>query len=213
MVTRILYACLIVAYLLAVAVGDSATATPNNSHYFPTTGYTVAQPFLDFWNDQGALAQLGLPISFSFIERNDADSKMYCVQYFERARLEYHPEQSSRQHQVMLGLVGVEAFRLKYPNGIPTNPNEQAMFSNGEFETMFFEYWRTHNQFDQLGNPVSKIFIETEEDGNQYSVQYFERARLEYHPEVEQFMLGRVGSEVYHNKPIEANASKCTPKP
>jgi hypothetical protein len=213
MISRKLYPYLIAVCLFAVATGDSSAAPRPSSRYFPVTGYMVAGSFLTFWNTRGGVPQLGLPISNTYMERNSADGKMYCVQYFERARLEYHPEQSNKQDRVMLGLVGVEAFRLRYPSGIPTNPNDQARFSNGEVEAMFFGYWITHNQTSQLGNSVSGIFMETEEDGNQYSVQYFERARLEDHPEVQQFMLGLVGSEVYHQKLGGANAPQCKLEP
>ncbi len=49
------------------------------------------------------------------------DGKLHRVQYFERYRLEYHPENSDPKYQVLLGLLGVsQADR----NGIaPSDPN------------------------------------------------------------------------------------------
>ncbi|MEO5951914.1 MAG: sortase, partial [Chloroflexia bacterium] len=35
----------------------------------------------------------------------------------------------------------------------------------------------------QFGYPISEEFVETLEDGKPYTVQYFERARFELHPE------------------------------
>jgi len=41
-------------------------------------------------------------------EKNQADGKEYTVQYFERARLEYHPENAGTPYVVLLGLMGTE---------------------------------------------------------------------------------------------------------
>ncbi|HEU5424150.1 MAG TPA: murein L,D-transpeptidase, partial [Nitrolancea sp.] len=52
------------------------------------------------------LAVFGYPISEEFQEQNPADGKMYTVQYFERARFEYHPEFKGTPYEVELGLLG-----------------------------------------------------------------------------------------------------------
>ena len=39
-------------------------------------------------------------------EVNPADGKTYTVQYFERARFEYHPEHKGTPFEVQLGLLG-----------------------------------------------------------------------------------------------------------
>ncbi len=38
------------------------------------------------------LAQYGYPISEEFYEVNPADGQTYVVQYFERVRFEWHPD-------------------------------------------------------------------------------------------------------------------------
>ena len=43
----------------------------------------------------------------------------------------------------------------------------------------FLDYWRTHGQVTRFGFPVTEVL---EEDGR--PVQYFERARMEYHEEM-----------------------------
>ena len=52
-----------------------------------------------------AVAVFGFPLSEEFKEINQQDSKLYTVQYFERARFEYHPELPA-QYQVELGQLG-----------------------------------------------------------------------------------------------------------
>jgi hypothetical protein len=48
----------------------------------------------------------------------------------------------------------------------------------------FFAYWDTHGGLDQYGYPISGEFTEVSElNGKAYTVQYFERAVFEAHPE------------------------------
>lgn len=58
---------------------------PQDCQYFDQTGYWVCFSFLDFFNDYGGIAQFGYPISpFEY-------EGALIVQYFEKARLEWHP--------------------------------------------------------------------------------------------------------------------------
>jgi len=52
---------------------------------------------------------VGLPLSDQFEERS-TDGKTYTVQYFERARFEYHPENIA-PYDVLLGLLGKQLYR------------------------------------------------------------------------------------------------------
>ena len=61
-----------------------------------------------YWNIQGGLPVFGYPISEAFPERNPDTGARYVTQYFERNRLEHHPEQANPDNSVMLGLLGVE---------------------------------------------------------------------------------------------------------
>lgn len=90
------------------------------SYRFTETGYTVVDPFLSFWKNHGGVPRFGYPISESFEEVNDADNKPYIVQYFERAVLEYHPEQKP-PYDVQIASLGSMRLRQLYPNGAPMN--------------------------------------------------------------------------------------------
>jgi len=72
--------------------------------YFPETGHRVGGHFFDYWYTQGSLAQFGYPLSAAFTERQE-NGREYTVQYFERARLEYHPENRS-PNDLLLGQSG-----------------------------------------------------------------------------------------------------------
>jgi hypothetical protein len=48
----------------------------------------------------------------------------------------------------------------------------------------FLDYWKTHGGLAQQGYPLSEEFVETSAlNGRPYTVQYFERAVFELHPE------------------------------
>ena len=85
-------------------------ANPNTpgGAYFNETGHTIGGLFLQFWTQYGGLQNFGFPLSEPFTERNAADGKDYVVQYFERERMELHPEQTDPRYQVLLGLLGTE---------------------------------------------------------------------------------------------------------
>jgi hypothetical protein len=87
-----------------LALGESS----EERIYFPETGHTLAYGFLNFWRSNGGLATFGYPISEEFTEVSRDDGKPYTVQYFERARFEYHPEYRGTPYEVLLGRVGAE---------------------------------------------------------------------------------------------------------
>ena len=83
-----------------------------SAQYFPETGHTIAPQFYPYWDAHGGLPVYGYPISEPFTEINPADGRPYLVQYFERNRLEYHPELSAA-FRVSLGLLGSEVLRAR----------------------------------------------------------------------------------------------------
>jgi hypothetical protein len=74
--------------------------------YFAETGHTLRNAFKRHWQGTGGLAQYGYPISEEFYEVNPADGQTYVVQYFERARFEWHPDNIGTPYEVLLGLLG-----------------------------------------------------------------------------------------------------------
>ncbi|HET7034079.1 MAG TPA: polysaccharide deacetylase family protein [Thermomicrobiaceae bacterium] len=77
--------------------------------YFSTTGHYLAYGFKSFWQANGGLAIFGYPISEEFSEKNPDNGQIYTVQYFERARFEYHPEFKGTPYEVELGRLGAAA--------------------------------------------------------------------------------------------------------
>ncbi len=79
--------------------------------YIDATKHSLAEPFLSYWRQNGDIAVFGYPISEPLEEKSDLDGKTYLVQYFERNRFEYHPE-NQPQYQVLLGLLGQDALQM-----------------------------------------------------------------------------------------------------
>lgn len=80
--------------------------------YMSATKHSLGEPFLTYWRNNGGLAVFGYPISEPLEEKSDLDGKTYTVQYFERNRFEYHPENPA-QYQVLLGLLGQDALEIQ----------------------------------------------------------------------------------------------------
>ncbi|HYP39420.1 MAG TPA: hypothetical protein VEX13_03590 [Chloroflexia bacterium] len=89
----------------------------DNPLKFNETGKTVGGKFRAYWEENGGLAQQGLPISEEFQERNELDGKTYTVQYFERAVFEMHPENAGTRFEVLLSQLGTFRYRAKYVQG------------------------------------------------------------------------------------------------
>ncbi len=84
-----------------------------NHVYFPQTGHSLNFAFLGYWTRNGGLSQFGYPVSEEMTEVSPTDGKEYTVQYFERARFEYHPEYKGTNAEVLLSLLGVTTMQDK----------------------------------------------------------------------------------------------------
>ncbi|MEI7555644.1 cellulase family glycosylhydrolase [Candidatus Chlorohelix sp.] len=176
----------------------------SNSLYFKETGHNLSNAFKRFWEQRNGSTLLGMPISEEFQEGG------LTVQYFERARLEYHPEYSGTSAEVQLGLLGrlVSAGRresdapFKTSAAFPNSADRIYFKETGHsLSTGFKVFWEKYGGLTQFGYPISEEFTEINPvDGKTYNVQYFERGRLEYHPEAKgtpfEIQVGLLGMQV-----------------
>ena len=151
---------------------------------FAATGQCIGGRFLARWLAYGGLARNGYPLTDEFRQTLE-DGQEYTVQYFERVRLEWHPENDPFD-QVQLGQFGRRVFRER--SGRESDPPVPQTGPSYFTETghnlsgPFLDYWQQNGGISQFGQPLTEPFPERLEDGNVYTVQYFERARFEYHP-------------------------------
>ncbi|MFN8513896.1 MAG: Gmad2 immunoglobulin-like domain-containing protein [Chloroflexia bacterium] len=170
----------------------------------------IEDPFRDYWESNGGLAQFGFLLASGFREV-EADGNTYWVQYFERARFEWHPE-NAPPYDVLLGLLGNEITTerrvvreaLFAPARARRGAIRATVCTSGE--SLWFaatgttsvplrattgratspardcRRWRSTGDLAVYGYPISEVFLELGYDGDFHYVQYFERHRLEYHP-------------------------------
>jgi len=182
--------------------------------FFDATGHNLSGVFKAYWEQNGGLAQFGYPKTEPFREVNPSDGKVYTVQYFERNRFEYHPENKGTKYEVLLGLLGnqlTETRRAKQeqPFQSVANPGSTAQLYFPEtghtLSLSFKKYWEQNGGLSFYGYPISEEFQEINpDDGFTYTVQYFERNRFEYHPENKgtkyEVILGLLGNTLLKQK-------------
>jgi oligopeptide transport system substrate-binding protein len=206
-------AALLVASSVSTPVLPAAQAAPGQQtgcRTFRETGKAICGQFLQYWQRNGGLAQQGYPISSEFPEISDLDGKLYLVQYFERAVFEHHPENRDSRYQVLLSQLGTFQHKKKYPNGAPnqkpnTSPGSMVFKETGKrVGGKFLAYWQKNGGLAQQGYPISEEFAEVSDlDGKTYTVQYFERAVFEMHPENKppyDVLLSQLGTFQYRSK-------------
>ncbi len=173
------------------------TAFSGLNIYFPETGHYLNDLFRPYWLRYGGLAQFGFPLTEAFEERNQADNKIYTVQYFERARFEYHPELKNTSYEIQLGLLGSQyTTGRQFAESAPFISTAQRYYfpeTRHSLGGSFKRYWDKNGGLALYGYPISDEFAE-----NGYTVQYFERNRFEYHPELSgtpfEVQLGLLGT-------------------
>lgn len=164
--------------------------------YFAATRHTLAYGFKQFWESHGGLAIFGYPISEEFSEKNADTGQTYTVQYFERNRFEYHPEFAGTPWEVSLGRLGVHVAPQTFPVA-PGPAGPDSLYFDATHHTLsgpFRSYWESHGGLEMFGYPTSE---ELEQGG--ILVQYFERSRFEFHPELpagSRVLLSRLGVEL-----------------
>ena len=83
-------------------------------NYYAETGQTLCRGFKAYWEQHGGLWMFGYPISQELQERNPDTGEIYTVQYFERARFEWHPENAGTPYEVLLGRLGAQLYAARY---------------------------------------------------------------------------------------------------
>jgi hypothetical protein len=188
-------------------------ATTANTKFFAETKHNIAPEFLTYWNANGGLAQFGYPLTEAYLDTSTDDNKTYKMQYFERARFEYHPEKANTPYVVELGRLGttlVKGREAEKPFVKVAKVDDTAVqrFFPEVGHTLsapFKTYWDAHGGLPIFGFPLSEPFEEkSATDGKTYTVQYFERNRFEYHPENKgtptEVLLGLLGSEILRRR-------------
>lgn len=166
----------------------------------------VEGAFARYWSANGGLARFGLPLSPAV---SDPRSDGLVVQYFERARFEAHPEAPASAF-VQLTLLGGAALGDRPERRAPPDPCEvgctRFAVTHHTLRGDFGRYWLANGGLAIFGYPLTEEIREiSASDGRAYTVQWFERARFEYHPEYADtdyvVLLGHLGREALAARP------------
>lgn len=185
-----------ISFLLVIVLTGSfgwraTSAQENSPRYFPETGHIISGDFLAFYqNKEEADLLYGNPITGPF---QDPTTNL-MVQYFERARFELHPE-APAELRVQLSDLGHYLYdtpgeEVAIPEKFPAcrtfvETGKQVCYD-------FLQFFLAHGGVAQFGYPISNLEIH---EG--LFVQYFQRARFEWRPELtagERVKLTDVGS-------------------
>jgi hypothetical protein len=146
-VARILAALFALLLVLPANTRPPSTyAQPNEAvsgRFYSQTGHTLAPQFLYFYDTNGGVAQFGYPISEA------REEKGYLVQWTERQRFEYHPENAGTEYEVLLGLLGRELTKGLDGPRFTSTANTSSINSVNPHGAV------------PAGDPVSHLFTET----------------------------------------------------
>lgn len=212
----------VVVFVGIVCAAISVPTAHAAQRCFSETGYCIDGRIREYWEQNGGLLVFGLPIGPQ--EAVSVDGSAFIAQRFERNRLELHPE-NARPYDVLLGRLGADRLSQQ---GIDwtTYPSQGAVSDCQYFSQtkqavcgLFLRAYRQNGlQMDGdsavsadeslalFGLPLSNVYVETLSNGQRYQVQWFERARFEYHPEnmaPYDVLFGLLGSEswAFLNRP------------
>jgi hypothetical protein len=174
---------------------DPAAPSPG-ARYFPATHHNLLDPFLTFWLRYGGVDAFGYPQTEPFVEDT------HLVQYTDRALLELV---DGRVVLVPLGRWLTAGRRFSRVAPFASTATRLYFARTGHsLSGGFLTYWKNHNGPVVLGAPISEVVVEGNGDGSgrRYPLQWFEKGRLEYHPEAAHtryaFELGLLGLQALH---------------
>lgn len=207
---------LLVAGTIGSVAPPKALAAPTPStpfRYFKETGHNIGGRIKTFYEQNGGVAIFGLPLT-EVIKEGSLE-----VQYFERAKFELHPELDQAYYVSLTQLArpfatgrSEEAFA---PRAGASNANTTYFPQTGQNITLGFRtFWQRNGGLPVFGYPLSGEFSEVSpDDGKTYTVQYFERAKFEYHPETPQnpVQLARLGAQALDQSGLPASVRTRVP--
>ena len=188
----------------------ATTHAQNNERCFAETGFCISGPIREYWERNGGLAVFGFPTGP--VETMTIENWTGPAQWFERDRLEDHSEEGIGVLAGRLGAERLEQLGRSWSPGGETNRGGDCRFFAETGYNMcgaFRAYWEQNGGLERFGYPVTAEITEFI-DGRNYTVQYFERRRMEWHPENAppfNVLLGLLGNETRANTPAGSDCA------
>jgi hypothetical protein len=203
----------VVLVLTAAAATAGPAAAQTGERCFAETGYCISGPIRAYWERNGGLAVFGYPKGPQTIE--SVEGVALTVQWFERDRLEI--QRDGRVTAGRLGALRLEQIGTPWQFGPRSAAGAGCLaFAETGYQICgaFAQYWQRNGGLERFGYPISGEYIDTVE-GKQDRVQWFERRRFEWHPEIGNgtVLLGLLGNEVRAAAAAPAAAPAPAPAP
>ena len=180
--------------------GADSDIAPGN--LTPVPAPAISALFADYYNSHGGEPVFGKPIS----PEMTVNGRRF--QWFERGRLEDWPEYAGTSYAVQGGRLGSEFTKgIEFPiQAFFVSQPDKRYFAETKhgISDRFLQYWNQVDGMTTLGYPISDQVQEMLPDKQVYTVQYFERGRIEYHPQQAgtpfEMQIGLVGRALYLNE-------------
>jgi hypothetical protein len=188
---------LIIPVLVSILFVPSTSAQVEQRLYFSETGHWILGDFLVAYQSVADPKVLyGLPITDEFVSVAAGGRR---VQYFEHVRFELRPENPT-ELRVVKSPLGEVLYDQEPPGlviPLPQGDTGCRLIKETGFQVCyaFLDFFDTYGGIDQFGYPVSDL-----EEHDMFAVQYFQFARLEWHPELpagQQVSLTDIGKRYF----------------
>jgi hypothetical protein len=203
---RIISSLVIVSLLLFLNPWRvQAQTTGSTSKYFNETKHNVQGDFWKFYQAQPNGQQVfGFPITEQYIDPKSGR----LIQYFSRARFEYYPEKPDGQ-RVVLTALGKYVYKKGPAVNIFTPVGCRTFASGFNVCYAFLDFFDKNGGETIFGQPISSFEIY-----NERIVQYFERARFEWYPELpegQKVVLAELGRIYFDSVPEDRKLLDVVP--
>ena len=195
-IARILISGVVLVCLGFVTPAPGQTQYPL-PQYFPQTGHFVRDEFLVYFNTYGGERVFGYPMTENFYDRYDAGCR---VQYFSKARMDLVPG-TFGPPRIRLAPLG-ELLGFRSPpisaGDIPPSDDANRRYYPQTGHTLgyaFKTFFDFNGGLEVFGYPITEFVME-----NGRIVQYFQRGKMEWHPEKpneERVQLGNLGEAYF----------------
>lgn len=205
--------------LLLMVVALIAPARPSSAQSnrlcFTVPGITncIEGRFREYWEENGGLAVFGYPTSAA--AQTATAEGTFLTQTFERNIFEAHPDKQ-RPYDVLLGRLGDAIMRSNgtvwqnLPKAASTAPHYFPETGHAVSHEPFWQLWSGRGLQDPalnpyqrslalFGLPLTEAYTDKNPNGDTVLMQWFERARFEWHPNNPpqyQVLLGLLGNEL-----------------
>ena len=198
-----LLALIALAFLTACAAGGGAQTqdSPING-----TGIPPGKEFQSYYEQNGGARVFGYPLSAPYVDPNNGR----LVQYFRRMRLEYDQDEG-KVSITRLGQWAIPSEEKQVPALVTPSETSRSFPETGlTVQDEFLTFYEANGNELIFGLPLSP---QLEEGGTR--IQYFENARLEWHPEAAlayRIQVGLLGEAHYRQVGIHEDTIRANPE-